>query len=307
MTSNSPPTPVPAALADSHGAARTDSLRPRSVAEAAWYDGDSPPRARGMPQLHLAGYDGPLDVLLDLAERQRIDLGRIAILDLVEQFVAAMERLAQPDAGTRVAIERRAEWLILATQLLLLRSRLLFPASARAAEAAARDAATALQRLGDIRFLRAAAAWLERQPQLGRDTFPRPHRGPDPRVGSYMALLEACLVALQGSEGDPALPDPVYAPVRAQVFSLQAALARLRARLPMLTEATPLQAFLPRLPEHAPDRALLARSALSSTFLAALELARTAEAVLHQDQPLGTIMVEARGHGPNQGPNSRVS
>ena len=283
---------MPAALADSHRAARTETPGP-GAAEAAWDDGDSPPRTRGMPQLHLAGYDGPLDVLLDLAERQRIDLGRIAIIDLIEQFVAAMERLARPDAGTRVAIERRAEWLILASQLLLLRSRLLFPASARAAEAAARDAATALQRLEDIRFLRAAAAWLERQPQLGRDTFARPSRGPDPRIGSYMALLEACLVVLQGREGDPALPELVYVPIRPQMFGVQDALARLRARLPTLTEATPLQALLPRLPEHAADRALLARSAVGSTFLAALELARTAEAVLHQDQPLGTIMVQA--------------
>ena len=63
-----------------------------------------------------------MDLLLDLAERQRVDLGRISVLDLVGQFVAAMDRLAG-----RVTPERHAEWLVLAARLVLLRSRLMLP------------------------------------------------------------------------------------------------------------------------------------------------------------------------------------
>ena len=71
-----------------------------------------------------------MDVLLDLAERQRIDFGRMSILELAEQFVAAMARLAD-----RVTLEQRADWLVLATRLVLLRSRLLFPDSPESAAA----------------------------------------------------------------------------------------------------------------------------------------------------------------------------
>jgi segregation and condensation protein A len=103
-----------------------------------------------------------MDLLLDLAERQRIDLGRMSILALAEQFVAAMGQL-----GDRVAIERRADWLVMATRLVLLRSRLLFPESPAAAAAAERDAASELRRIDDLAGLRAAAVWLGARPVLG--------------------------------------------------------------------------------------------------------------------------------------------
>ena len=62
----------------------------------------------GVPMLHLDGFDGPMDLLLDLVERQRIDLGQMSILALVEQFLAAFDQLRD-----RVAIERRADWLVM--------------------------------------------------------------------------------------------------------------------------------------------------------------------------------------------------
>ena len=106
-----------------------------------------------MSVLHLDGFDGPMDLLLDLAERQRVDLGRISVVDLVEQFVAESVRVA-----SYVPIERRAEWLVLATRLVLLRSRLLFPANRAVGEDAAREAGREVARLAELRFMRAAAA-----------------------------------------------------------------------------------------------------------------------------------------------------
>ena len=108
----------------------------RPAANALWDDWDTPPRVPAAPVLHLDGFDGPIDLLLDLVERQRLDLGRISVIDLVDQFVAASTELA-----THVPIERRADWLVMATRLVLLRSRLLFPATPEAAEAAEREAA----------------------------------------------------------------------------------------------------------------------------------------------------------------------
>lgn len=88
-----------------------------------WDDWDTSPRVPAIPVLHLDGFDGPMDLLLDLAERQRIDLGRISILALVEQFVAAFGSVT-----VHVPAERRADWVVVATRLVLLRSQLLCPA-----------------------------------------------------------------------------------------------------------------------------------------------------------------------------------
>jgi segregation and condensation protein A len=95
--------------------------------------------------LHLDGFDGPMDLLLDLAERQRINFGRMSVRDLAEQFVAAMERLAG-----RVSPERRADWLVLATRLVLLRSRLLFLASPEVAIEAEQEAGGAPRGLASV-------------------------------------------------------------------------------------------------------------------------------------------------------------
>jgi segregation and condensation protein A len=130
--------------------------------------------------LHLEGFDGPMDLLLDLAERQRIDWGRMSILALAEQFVAALEQLAD-----RVPIERRADWLVMATRLVLLRSRLLFPDSPVAAEAAQRDAAAELQQIDDLAEVRAVAAWLGDRAVLDQDVFAR---GAPDRLGVYVEL-----------------------------------------------------------------------------------------------------------------------
>ena len=113
-----------------------------------------------VPELHLTGFDGPMDLLLDLAERQRIDLGQISILQLAEQFVAAPARLER-----QVALERRADWLVMAARLLLLRSRLLFPVGPDDEAEAAQEADREARRLDQGMIVRAAAAWLDRQAQ----------------------------------------------------------------------------------------------------------------------------------------------
>ena len=90
----------------------------RPTGDALWDDWDLPPRVPSAPVLHLDGFDGPIDLLLDLAERQRLDLGRMSLVDLVDQFVAASAQLA-----AHVPIERRADWLVMAAHLVLLRAR----------------------------------------------------------------------------------------------------------------------------------------------------------------------------------------
>ena len=135
------------------GRAASRPVSEEATGDPIWDDWEAPPRLPAVPVLHLDGFDGPIDVLLDLAERQLVDLGRISILTLVDQFLEAMRR-----AATKVAIERRAEWIIIATRLVLLRSKLLFPESPEAAADAERAAATEIARLDALRFIRAAVS-----------------------------------------------------------------------------------------------------------------------------------------------------
>ena len=256
------------------------------VPDPLWDDWDTPPLVPGIPELHLTGFDGPMDLLLDLAERQRIDLGQISILQLAEQFVAAMQRLER-----HVTLERRADWLVIATRLLLLRSRLLFPAGPEDEAGAAQEAGREARRLDQVMVVRAAAAWLDRQRQLGRDVFTRP-QGRNPRVTSYMALMEACLTALRGREGQPGMEEPVYRPAVGVLFRVDEAMTRIRALVAgRQGEDIDFVHCLPAVEQDDPRRHLQARSAVASSLIAVLELARGGEVVATQTEQHASIFL----------------
>ncbi len=246
-----------------------------------WDDWDQPGRRSPaeIPTLHLDGFDGPMDLLLDLAERQRVDLGQMSILALAEQFVAALEGL-----GGRVPIERRADWLVLATRLVLLRTRLLFPASPEAAADAEREAQAEIQRIEEMQVTRAAVAWLQRRPQLGWDVFTRPPPDETREVG-YVALMEACLVVLRGKPATETFaPPPVYRQVIPDLWRISDAIERIQQLLPHYPDGATMTAFMPGIPVEDTNRTLKARAAMASTFVAGLELAK--QEVLGLDQPV---------------------
>jgi segregation and condensation protein A len=113
----------------------------------------------GAPEVRLGAYEGPLDLLLELAWAQRVDLARLSIAALAEQFAAVVnEAIARRD----VSLSRLAEWLMMVTWLTLLRSRLLLPADDGEATAAQREAEALRQRLGDRLAAQRLADWLER-------------------------------------------------------------------------------------------------------------------------------------------------
>jgi segregation and condensation protein A len=220
-----------------------------------------------------------MDLLLDLAERQRVDLGQMSILALAEQFVAALEGL-----GGRVPIERRADWLVLATRLVLLRTRLLFPASPEAAADAEREAQAEIQRIEEMQVTRAAVAWLQRRPQLGWDVFTRPPPDETREVG-YVALMEACLVVLRGKPATETFaPPPVYRQVIPDLWRISDAIERIQQLLPHYPDGATMTAFMPGIPVEDTNRTLKARAAMASTFVAGLELAK--QEVLGLDQPV---------------------
>src|ERR687889_1533676 len=127
-------------------------------------------RADGEAALHVDvdGFEGPLDLLLELARRQKVDLHRISILALAEQYLAFIEE------ARRFRLELAADYLVMAAWLAYLKSRLLLPEPPKGEEPTANDLATALAlRLRRLEAIRAAARRLADRDRLGRDVFAR--------------------------------------------------------------------------------------------------------------------------------------
>ena len=127
-------------------------------------------RAEGEPSLHVDvdGFEGPLDLLLELARRQKVDLHRISILALAEQYLAFIEE------ARRMRLELAADYLVMAAWLAYLKSRLLLPEPPQGEEPSASDLATTLAlRLRRLEVIREAAKKLGERHQLGRDIFAR--------------------------------------------------------------------------------------------------------------------------------------
>jgi segregation and condensation protein A len=264
------------------------------VAEiSAWED---PPRAASTetpPVLAIDGFEGPLDWLLEMAQARKIDLTRLSIVALIEAFAIALEAaLAQRIGGRAAELGRWGAWLVMAASLAFLRSRLLLPSDSPEAKAAEDEAEALRHRLVSRAQVRAAADWLERRPQLGRDVFAcgtgdrRDDRG---RVSDITELLRACLVAVYVPEQADA-----YRPRPPPLWQVSDAIARMRQLLGALPKGSPLTDFLPTDGGVEPGRSLRCRVAVSSTLVAGLELARAGTLALDQDAPWTSIRVQHR-------------
>ncbi len=232
--------------------------------------------------LNLEGFEGPLDLLLDLARAQKVDIRRISIVALVDQYVAVLE-------GARaVRLEIAADWLVMAAWLTWLKSRLLLPDEAEPEEDAELLAERLTERLAELDRMRHAAFWLGGQVQLGRDSFGRG----EPEIlrledrSGIVADLPALLRAYAAARRRATAAQP-YAPKPRRLFSVAEAMARLRALLGSAPGWTVLQGFLP--PGLATP--LERRAALASGLIAALEEARGGGLELRQDEAFGPLMI----------------
>ena len=257
-----------------------------------WDDWDTPPRIPSIPVLHLEGFDGPMDLLLDLAERQRIDFGRMSIKALAEQFVAALARLA-----SSVPLEKRADWVVVATRLVLLRSRLVFPQTQEAAVEAEREARRTLRDLAELAAARRLASWLQERPQLGVDVFGRGKPERRTLESGYVALMEACLTVLRRDAPEERSAPTAYQPVVHQLWSLSDAIAHLRQLLADRPEGDELANCLLQVFGPAELEALSTRKAVAVTLMAALELAKNGMASLEQSSAFGPIWLASQTRG----------
>jgi segregation and condensation protein A len=212
--------------------------------------------------------------------------------------VAAIER-----GGGHIRLERRADWLVMASQLLLLKAQLLAPASPEAAKEAGAEARRRLEMLDELARIRAAADWLASRPQLGQAVFPRGQGGstpPRPQAELYVAFLEATLAILEGREGQATEAPPSYRPTPPDLWRIPDALLRLAALLQQHPTGLPLERCLPPIPQRVPDRPIHLRAALASTFVAGLELARDGAVTVEQGHPFGPVKLALQFPEPSQ-------
>ena len=235
--------------------------------------------------LELDGWEGPLDLLLDLARRQKVDLRRISILALVDQYLVYIERAAA------LRLELAADYLVMAAWLAYLKSLLLLPKEEQE-EPSAEELALRLQlRLQRLAAMREAAARLMARDRLGRDVFMR--GAPEGLRVDRKNLWQCDWFALIQAYGQvTARSQPVVHMVRDRmVMTLDSALARVSAMLEVTLDWMELQEFLPPSQGEGWADSRLRRSALASSFVAALELARLGKAELSQDVVFGPLML----------------
>ena len=237
--------------------------------------------------LRLDGFEGPLDLLLELGRAQKVDLARISILDLVDQFLAVVE-----DARA-VRLELAADWLVMAAWLAWLKSRLLLPADNEAAEEADVASGALAGRLATLAAMRRAAGWLGVRVQLGHDVFGRgaveDFRDIDRSklAADVPGLLRGYLAARRRAAGTRKMRMEPHT-----FWTVQDALNRLARMVGGLPTDGSIWSALERfLPELARPTATQHRAALASTLLAGLEMARNGFILMRQDSAFGPILL----------------
>lgn len=232
------------------------------------------------------GFEGPLDLLLTLARTQKVDLRRVSILQLAEQYLVFVEE------AKRLRIELAADWLVMAAWLAYLKSRLLLPPEPTEEGPSAEDMAARLAfRLERLEAMRKAGARLMARDRLGRDVFARGA----PEIVETRRIVEhdASLIDLLRAYSRIRTKDD-YEPLhvnREPVFTPEVAIARLRGLIEPGMNWRTLMDFLPEDWRTEPKRR---RSAVAANFAAMLELARRGEVEIRQDGTFGEITLRAR-------------
>jgi segregation and condensation protein A len=245
-----------------------------------------PDRASGEPAftVDLDGFEGPLDLLLELARRQKVDLARISVLALAEQYLLFIE------AARQLRLELAADYLVMAAWLAFLKSRLLLPAPSRAAEPGASELADALaQRLRKLEAIRKAAEHLVSRPRLDRDFFAR--GAPEKVEIARRSLYEANLYDLLAAYARQAQRH-ARARVRfkaREVWSLAEAREALARLIGGNRDWTAFDEWLLEICLNPGMR----RSARASTFSASLELVREGKIELRQEKTFAPIFIRA--------------
>ncbi|WP_192924587.1 segregation and condensation protein A [Sinorhizobium meliloti] len=235
----------------------------------------------------IAGFEGPLDLLLHVARSQRVDLSRISVLALAEQYIAFVER------ARSIRIELAADYLVMAAWLAYLKSRLLIPQPAKDEGPSGEEMASALAfRLKRLEAMRDAAMKLVNRNRLGRDIFVRgaPEHIVTERKSDYDASLYDLLTAYATLRQRQAITQVTIE--KRHVWSLGDARLILARMVGSLDDWTALDHFLIRYMTSPKERA----TAIASSFAASLEMVREGRLEIRQEGAFTPIYLR---RGPN--------
>jgi len=243
--------------------------------------------SEGEPALvvDVEGYEGPLDLLLALARQQKVDLAKISILALADQYLQFIE------AARKIRLELAADYLVMAAWLAYLKSRLLLPEPPTPDGPSAEDMANALAtRLRRLEAIREAANRLMNRPQLQRDIFPRgnPESIAEVRHQKYTATLFDLLTAYATQRQQGVLASVHLA--RRTVWSLAEARASLERLVGIAEDWSCLDEYLLTYVVDPSQRATV----FASSFAAALELVREGQMELNQTQAFAPLYFRKR-------------
>ncbi|KKB13653.1 chromosome segregation protein ScpA [Devosia geojensis] len=243
------------------------------------------PSEEDVLHVDVNGYEGPLDLLLEMARRQKVDLAAVSILALAEQYLAFIETVR------RKRIEVAADYLVMAAWLAYLKSRLMVPQAPSDDEPSGEMLAAMLQfRLKRLEAMRDAANQLVHRPRLGLRVYARGE--PEPIVVDRRSIWEASLYdllkAYAGQRERGIVSD--YAPVQRTVWSLQDAREILERLIGESAEWISLDTYLADYLASPQERATVR----ASSFSASLELVRQGQVELRQASTFAPLFVRRR-------------
>lgn len=240
-----------------------------------WQDGEGRGLSEESLVVDLAGFEGPLDLLLHLARTQKVDLTRISVLALAEQYLAFI------DKARKIRIELAADYLVMAAWLAYLKSRLLIPKQAKDDGPSGEEMAASLAfRLKRLEAMRDAATKLVNRNRLGRDVFARgmPEHIPTERRSAFEASLYDLLSAYASLRQRHAITQVTIE--KRSVWSLADAREILQLLIGGFDDDwTALDHFMLRYLSDPTERT----TAIASAFAATLELVREGRLELRQD------------------------
>jgi segregation and condensation protein A len=272
-----------------HAVETPEASEPGSIFDT-WADaGEGPAPGEGLV-VSTEGFEGPLDLLLALARTQKVDLAKISVLALAEQY---LQFIAQVQ---KLRLELAADYLVMAAWLAFLKSKLLLPRVAeREEEPTGEELAARLAfRLARLEAMRNAAAKLMTRKRLGRDVFPRgmPEGVRTIRVRQYTGKIFDLLKAY--AEQRKRTVQRVHVVPRRTVWSIKEARQRLENLMgKWAADWVQLDKFLEQY-LSAPE---VRRTALASSFGATLEMAREGLIELSQAEPFAPIYMRKREEG----------
>jgi segregation and condensation protein A len=236
----------------------------------------------------VGGFEGPLDLLLELARHHKVDLARISILALAEQYIAFIEK------ARKLQLELAADYLVMAAWLAYLKSRLLIPAPPGTEDVPAEDMAARLAfRLQRLQAMREAAARLMSRNLLGRDIYPR--GAPEPLVfetkreygDNLIDLLKAYAQRRQMK-----IRHQTYTVKKLPTWSIVEARGALERMVGIMTDWGTFDSWLA---EYLAEPSMR-RSVRASSFTASLELAREGVLEIRQEEAFKPIYLRRKAN-----------